>query len=321
MVGLEEISQARGYTGYVKVDGHALYAEYDAPMPGCPTLVLLNGLSDSTENWNRLIAALKKPGYGFLRFDFRGQGRSLEYEIKERGSFDDSVHVEDQSRHLELILNHFGISEPLHMVGMSYGGGVAIHFAAVHPERVRKLILVAPYVIRLDQALPISRMWVGQIEMMRGMGLFPGSSLEVAQRWYNQFLNHYMDHRFRRAISDETVRKACIQLTFGIMNYNAFPLFCALPDSSVHLISGGRDTLVPRGLYSEVWSKLPRHVKESWLFIEDGEHLLFEQYPEYLASWIERIMKGDSRVSGGQKFDGLGYSYEVRFGLDQKIRL
>lgn len=303
--------QARNYSGYVKIDGHTLYADYCAPLPGAPTLVLLNGLSDQTESWSRLLSAVKIPGFGYLRFDFRGQGKSLEYELNEAGVFEDLVRVEEQSRHLELLLEHFGISEPVHMVGMSYGGGVAIRFAADHPERIRKLILVAPYVIRLDQALPLQRLWAGQIEMMRGFGLFPGSSFESAQRWYYQFLNHYMDHRFKRAVPVETVRKACIQLTFGILNFNAFPLFHSLPAGSVHLISGGRDTLVPRGLYSEVWSKLPREVKESWFYVEDGEHLLFEQYPEFLASWIERILKSDPRISGGQKFNARGYAFET----------
>lgn len=311
MVELSSTAQARNYHGYIKIDGHTLYAEYCAPLPGSPTLVLLNGLSDNTEHWDRLLSAIKMPGFGFLRFDFRGQGQSLEYEIKETGSFDDLVRVEDQARHLELILDHFGISEPLHMVGMSYGGGVAIRFAADHPERVRKLILIAPYVIRLDQAMPLQRLWAGQIEMMKGFGLFPGSSYETAQRCYYQFLNHYMDHRFKRAIPDETVRKACIQLTFGIMHFNAFPYFESLPEKSVHLISGGRDSLVPRGLYSEMWSKLPKHVKESWFYIEDGEHLLLEQYPEFLASWIERIMKHDPRISEGQKFNARGYAFET----------
>jgi len=313
--------KSKSYGGYVKLGERSLYVEYDAPLPGSPTLILLNGLSDRTESWDRLVSAFKEPGYGFLRFDFRGQGRSLEWEIQEHGAFDESVSVEDQSQFLEQILHYFGITEPLQIVGMSYGGGVALHFAAHHSGRVKKLILVAPYVIRLDHALPLQRMWAGQIEMMRGMGLFPASSFEAAQRWYHQFLNHYMDHRFRRAIVDEAVRKACIQLTFGIMKFNAFPLFGSLPDLSVHLISGGRDTLVPRGLYSEVWSRLPRTVKQSWLQIEDGEHLLFEQYPEYLASWIERIIQEDSRIAGGQKFSGRGYSYEVQYGLDEKIRL
>jgi pimeloyl-ACP methyl ester carboxylesterase len=310
MAELGKVAQTRGYSGYIDVEAHSLYVEYSAPLAGFPTLILLNGLSDNTESWNGLLSAFKLPGYGFLRFDFRGQGRSLAHEIKESGCFEDHVYVEDQSRHLDLVLEHFGISEPLHMVGMSYGGGVALHFAAHHPERVRKLILVAPYVIRLDQAQAIQRLWAGQIELMRGMGLFPGSSFEIAQKWYNQFLNHYMHHRFQRVIPDETVRKACIQLTFGIMNFNAFPLFKSLPESSFHLISGGRDTLVPQGLYSEVWSKLPQNVKGSWLCVEDGEHLLLEQYPNYLASWIERVLKGDPRVMQGQKINGRGYSFE-----------
>ncbi|MFL5812427.1 MAG: hypothetical protein ACJ763_02520, partial [Bdellovibrionia bacterium] len=186
-------------------------------------------------------------------------------------------------------------------------------------KRVRKLILVAPYVIRLDQAQLVQRLWAGQIELMRGMGLFPGSSFEIAQKWYNQFLNHYMHHRFQKVIPDETVRKACIQLTFGIMNFNAFPLFKSLPESSVHLISGARDTLVPQGLYSEVWSKLPRNAKASWLCVEDGEHLLLEQYPNYLASWIERVLKGDPRVMQGQKINGRGYSFE--FGQTGEFNL
>ncbi|MEZ4756690.1 MAG: alpha/beta fold hydrolase [Flavobacteriales bacterium] len=49
--------------------------------------------------------------------------------------------VNEQVRHLYLILDSLGVREPIAMVGNSYGGAMVANFAEQHPERCRVLVV------------------------------------------------------------------------------------------------------------------------------------------------------------------------------------
>lgn len=306
-----------GFQGFVKLEDHEVYAEHLPAGEGRPTLVLLNGLSNETRDWDPFVEKLAIPGCGVLRLDFRGQGRSLEREIDTTGEFRKTVKVEEQTEDLEALLAHFGIADPVDLLGFSYGGGIALDFATRAPGRVRNLILVVPYLIRLDRALPLQRAWARQLELLKGMGVLSGALLEPAEKWYSHFLGHYMDYRFRGALPDPVLRDASIRLTFGIMEYNALETLDRLPERSLHLISVGRDTLVPQGLYGEMWEKTPELSRQSWLHVEDGMHLLLEQAPAFCARWVERVLAGDPKLGEGRRFEGRICAFEATDSEDR----
>jgi pimeloyl-ACP methyl ester carboxylesterase len=315
------------FQGFLEIRGRRLYAEYRKPENGFPLLVLMNGLSQTADEWTPFIEHLSSDDFGYLRFDFRGQGRSLRWELENRGEFNAVVSVDEQILDMQAILDQLGITSPLNLVAHSYGGGVALRFAAEWPDRVANLILTVPYLIRLDRAFPVQRALASQAEMMRGFGFFPHLTLHSAEKWYQQFLGHYMDYRYQNAVRDPVVRRALIHLTFGIMNFDAFKILDRLPSHSLHLMTVGLDTLVPRSLYSELWAKLPARVKESCLFIEDGEHLILDQAPGFCARWTEVLLSQDPPIDRGRRFTGRAYSFEVwddltgqRLSLQDKIR-
>lgn len=100
-----------------------------------PTLVLLHGLFSTLRCWDGWVRELAQ-NYRVVRLDLPGFGES------ERARSDDYTpeHVlelmEDVRTQLEL--DHF------HLAGSCLGGFVAWYYAAHHPERVDKLILVSP---------------------------------------------------------------------------------------------------------------------------------------------------------------------------------
>jgi 3-oxoadipate enol-lactonase len=81
--------------------------------------------------WDELVALLA-PEFTVLRYDMRGYGEST----LPPGPF-------SQSRDLLALLDHVGI-ERAALVGVSYGGRVALDTAWVAPERVTALVLAAP---------------------------------------------------------------------------------------------------------------------------------------------------------------------------------
>ncbi len=72
-----------------------------------------------------------------LMYDQRGSGRSEIVTDPRR------LTVEYQVRDLEAFRKHFGL-ERMTLIGLSWGTGLAVLYAAAHPERVDRLQLVSP---------------------------------------------------------------------------------------------------------------------------------------------------------------------------------
>lgn len=72
-----------------------------------------------------------------LMYDQRGSGRS------EIVSDPKQLTVDYQVRDLEAFRQHFKL-EKMTLIGLSWGTGLAVLYAAAHPERIAKLILVSP---------------------------------------------------------------------------------------------------------------------------------------------------------------------------------
>lgn len=97
-----------------------------------PPLVLLNGIMMTTQSWSPMLPRLASRHRCVLH-DFRGQLRS-----EKPGRYTLEQHVDD----LRALLDELGI-ERADIVGTSYGGEIGMLFAIAHPERVRKLAVIA----------------------------------------------------------------------------------------------------------------------------------------------------------------------------------
>jgi pimeloyl-ACP methyl ester carboxylesterase len=116
-------------TGFVDVDGGRLWFEVAGAGP--PVALLHPGLWDA-RTWDAQFGVFAQ-GYRVVRYDLRGYGRSSRPEPGVAYS-----HVRD----LVAVLDAAGV-ERAAMVGNSFGGGVALDVALVHPDRVMALVLVA----------------------------------------------------------------------------------------------------------------------------------------------------------------------------------
>lgn len=103
--------------------------------PAAPPLVLLHGASSNALTWAGDAAAFSRH-FRVYAVDIPGEaGRSA----RNRPSWDGEAYVE----WLEDLLDALGAPRAA-LVGLSLGGWMAMRFAFRHPERVSKLVALAP---------------------------------------------------------------------------------------------------------------------------------------------------------------------------------
>jgi pimeloyl-ACP methyl ester carboxylesterase len=106
-----------------------------------PDLVMVHGLAASRAFWFLHYAMPLSRHFRITLFDLRGHG----YSAVPPSGYDATT----MSRDLAALLDHLDIKTCL-LVGHSYGGGVALEYAGLHPERVSKLVLMDTKVNRLQ---------------------------------------------------------------------------------------------------------------------------------------------------------------------------
>lgn len=102
------------------------------PRPGQTPLVLLHGWMDVAASYQFMVDALAHEHF-IIAPDWRGFGLT-------RASAADTFWFPDYIADLDALLDHYCADTPVHLVGHSMGGNVAMLYAAVRPERVRRLI-------------------------------------------------------------------------------------------------------------------------------------------------------------------------------------
>lgn len=109
------------------------YLEAGQHLPG-PVVVLVHGLAGHAENWREVMAALSRHAH-VIALDLLGHGDSAAPRHAEYSAGSHACRLRDLLRLLRL--------PSVHVVGHSFGGGVAMSFAYQFPERTESLTLVA----------------------------------------------------------------------------------------------------------------------------------------------------------------------------------
>jgi len=149
----------------VLLDGTATYVRTTPGGPGAEPALYIHGLGGSSTNWTDL-AALLATWLDGMAMDLPGFGRS---DPAPRGGYSLSA----LSGRAAQLIEHHGRG-PVHLLGNSLGGAVAVHLAASRPELVRTLTLVSP-------AMPSLRPRRGSDPLLPLL-LVPGASAVASRR-------------------------------------------------------------------------------------------------------------------------------------------
>lgn len=111
------------------------HALWHGPARG-PVVVAVHGLTTPSPVWGALAAALGDLGYRVLVYDLYGRGYSANAPGEQGPGF--------HARQLGALLDHYGLAEDVTLMGYSMGAAIATSYAATHPERIKRLVLIAP---------------------------------------------------------------------------------------------------------------------------------------------------------------------------------
>ena len=103
-----------------------------------PVVVLAHGFSTPYYIWDPTFEALVTAGFRVLRYDLFGRG----YSDRPQTAYDMKLCVTQ----LGQLINALEIKEPVHLVGLSYGGPVVAGFANQFSKLVLSLTLIDPLV-------------------------------------------------------------------------------------------------------------------------------------------------------------------------------
>lgn len=104
-------------------------------------LVLVHGLGGRAEDWLSLVPELTRSGYRVYALDLLGFGRSAKPDV------DYSIALESDI--LRRFLDDQKLQQP-DIAGWSMGGWIVLKFAAEHPERVHRLVLLNSAGLKFD---------------------------------------------------------------------------------------------------------------------------------------------------------------------------
>jgi pimeloyl-ACP methyl ester carboxylesterase len=96
-----------------------------------PALVLIHGITSGRWSWDSVVEPFAQHFEVFI-YDQRGHGSSHK---PNRG-----YQLADYAADLDLVLDHFGLDEPL-IMGHSLGGMVALEWAIGQPDRAKALVI------------------------------------------------------------------------------------------------------------------------------------------------------------------------------------
>lgn len=204
-------------------------------------IVILNGIMMSTASWKNFVQALSRHNHVIL-VDFFDQGQSA--RLTE--SYDHSLQVALLDAVLEEVSGQIWY-ETFSIMGISYGGEIAIQYALAHPNRVRRLILAntcgrtSPWLKKIgDGWNEVAKTGSGYAYYLTTIPVIYSTQFFEAHAQWMENREAFLTEYFGR----EDVRQALIRLTDSSVGYDVVDRLHEITCPTL-IISSSEDALVP----------------------------------------------------------------------------
>ena len=132
---MDDAARGTGPGQFAELPQGVTHYQWHGPPDG-PVLICVHGLTTPSFVWRGLTAGLTALGYRVLTYDLFGRG----FSDRPKGGQDAAFFM----RQLADLMTHQQVRGKVTLMGYSMGGAISTCFAAGHPDRVARLILLAP---------------------------------------------------------------------------------------------------------------------------------------------------------------------------------
>ena len=252
----------------------------DSGPRGAPAVILLHGFGSSLETWDALSDVLSH-GHRVIRFDLPGSGLSAP----------DPAGLYTDARSIALLLElmaSLGLQRAT-IVGHSIGGRIAWTFAALHPERVDRLVLISPdgfaspgFAYGKAPEVPVV------MQAMRFVLPTAVLRMNLAPAYADPALpTDTMTKRYRDLMLAPGSRAAMLDRMTQTVLVDPVPLLRRIQAPTL-LVWGERDAMIPFANSADYMKAVP-HIR--LVAIPDCGHLPQEEAPVQLAGAIADFLR------------------------------
>lgn len=296
------------FQGFVKIAAdRELYVDWIQAKQGQPTVVLVNGLTYSTRDWDPFTEALAEMGVGVVRFDPMGMGQTL----LKYAPVTNVITIESQVADLQKLLAKLKVPKPYNMAGLSYGGGFILLYAATYPSEVKNIIAMAPY----TQPVAMQDQWI-QSQIWYTRRVMPWNKAtddELYAYFFRQIVYSTYPSAEPTILENPFKMEAVVNMGLGIRKLSGVKIAPKLPASTIHLMIAGKDQYIPRGIMEEFWDAVPVSARASHIVLNNSEHKIPEAVPNFSAALVREIIVNRSVFSEGRKFEADPYTGRVSY--------
>jgi pimeloyl-ACP methyl ester carboxylesterase len=254
---------------FIRLSDGLTHYQLDGPEDK-PTVVLVHGFSVPYFLWDQTFDPLVSAGFRVLRYDLYGRGLSDHPDVRyDAGLFD---------RQLLELLNQLKIQGPVHVVGASMGGAIAVTFAARHPERVSSVALLDPKYgegapLPWQLRTPVVGEYVNSVEIFPTLIASQQEDFVHPERYPGYFIRYEQQLKYRG------FRRALLSTARNYLPRDDRPDYQTLGKSGkpVLLMWGKADKDVPFEVSQDVRRAIPL---AEFHAIDDAGHVPYFEHPE-----------------------------------------
>lgn len=250
-------------------DGAHLY--YEVHGEGEP-VIFLSGIMMNTLSWASYVPEISKR-YQLILLDFRDQGQSSRMQ----NEYTLDVHVPDVL-HLIDSLN----LKRVHLLGLSYGGQVALKLAVSHQDRLKSLMLLNVNSVLTNHLSEIGRAWETAAQLYDGEKFFQLAIPFIHSRsFYDRSLDMLRERQemFKTMLTKEWF-DAFIRLSHSVRGYRVPEDELNKIEAPTLLIGAQDDMITPVRLMETLHNSIKN--AEFVVIPEAGHGAFLERASEYL---------------------------------------
>ena len=226
-------------------DGAKIY--YEVHGEGAP-IIFLNGIMMSTVSWAYFTPIISKK-FQLILMDFRDQGQSSRMHEE----YDLDIHAGD----VLALVDELNL-EKAHLLGLSYGGQVALKFALAYQDRLGSLILSNTNNYITNHLREIGKAWEVAAELNDGEKFFQlAIPFIYSHHFYARALDqlHARQEMFKGMLTKEWF-EAFIRLSRSTRNFRVSPEELEKITVPTLLIGAEDDIIAPAELMGNMHKKI-----------------------------------------------------------------